>query len=151
MEEPKYVFESEGNIVRYRFPTHINDLILPRENTACAEVFMVILDKGEAPPLHKHDDAEQIFYMIQGEGRLEIKESQNGESKFSDIHSGQVVHIPQHTWHRVTALNDDGVKYVCIDCFPDGFDPNEPTWDDHVKTLTDNYGWNFAEIREDRR
>ena len=64
MAKEQYVFESEGKIIRYRFPTHINDLIIPREESTCAEVFMVVLDENEAPPLHKHDDAEQIFYMI---------------------------------------------------------------------------------------
>ncbi|NMB92937.1 MAG: cupin domain-containing protein [Flexilinea flocculi] len=151
MEKKKYVFETEGKIIRYRYPTHINDLTIPREETASSEVFMVLLDEKEAPPFHKHDDAEQIFYMIQGVGKLEIKEDGSSESEFFEIIPGQVIRIPPHTWHRVTALNKEGVRYLCVDCFPNGFNPEEPTWDSHVKNLCDQLGWDFNTIREDRR
>ncbi len=151
MEETKYVFETEGKIIHYRFPTHTNDLIIPREESTAAEVFMVILDENEAPPLHKHDDAEQIFYMIRGTGKLEIKKREDIESKFFEIIPGQVIRIPPHTWHRVTAVSKEGVQYLSVDCFPNGFDPNEPTWDSHVKIMCKNYGWDFEKIREDRR
>lgn len=112
---------------------------------------MVLLDEKEAPPFHKHDDAEQIFYMIQGVGKLEIKEDGSSESEFFEIILGQVIRIPPHTWHRVTALNKEGVRYLCVDCFPNGFNPEEPTWDSHVKNLCDQLGWDFNTIREDRR
>ncbi|HOR56276.1 MAG TPA: cupin domain-containing protein [Flexilinea sp.] len=151
MAKEQYVFESEGKIIRYRFPTHINDLIIPREESTCAEVFMVVLDENEAPPLHKHDDAEQIFYMIQGKGKLEIRKQQNDEPEYFEINVGQVIKIPPHIWHRVFALSKEGVRYLSIDCFPNGFDPSEPTWDDHVKNMATANGWDFSKIREDRR
>ena len=66
MAKEQYVFESEGKIIRYRFPTHINDLIIPREESTCAEVFMVVLDENEAlsinmmmPNRFLHDSRER--------------------------------------------------------------------------------------------
>lgn len=110
MSNVNYVFETEGSIIRYRYPTHINDLVIPRESSTCAEVFMVLLNKNEAPPLHKHDDTEQVFYMIHGEGLLEICPAKDVEGEKFQIHAGQVVRIPPKTWHRVTALSGDRVK-----------------------------------------
>ena len=49
----KYVF---NEITRYRFPTHVNDLVMDRAEAETSEAFMVVLKPGEAPPLHKHDD-----------------------------------------------------------------------------------------------
>ncbi|MDD5198290.1 MAG: cupin domain-containing protein [Terrimicrobiaceae bacterium] len=67
----KYVYQLDSSR-RYRFPTHINDLIIDRSDSITSEVFVVILNPGEAPPLHKHDDAEQVFHILEGEGVLRI-------------------------------------------------------------------------------
>ncbi len=61
----KYVYDTTG-LKRYRFPTHVNDLVVDRSEAECSEVFMVVLQPGEAPPLHKHDDTEQVYYMLDG-------------------------------------------------------------------------------------
>ena len=67
----RYVF-STADTIRYRYPTHVNDLVLDRTEAATTEVFIVVLEPGEAPPLHQHDDAEQIFYIMEGSGTLTI-------------------------------------------------------------------------------
>ena len=45
-----YVFHT-NETVRYRFPTHTNDLIMDRSQAETSEAFLVILEPGEAPPL----------------------------------------------------------------------------------------------------
>jgi hypothetical protein len=45
----QYVF-SPRDVIRYRFPTHTNDLIMDRRAGTAAEAFFVILEPGEAPP-----------------------------------------------------------------------------------------------------
>jgi len=67
----RYVF-STTDTIHYRFPTHVNDLVLDRSEATVTEVFIVVLEPGEAPPLHKHPDTEQIFYMLEGEATIEI-------------------------------------------------------------------------------
>ena len=63
----RYVF-STADTIRYRYPTHVNDLVIDRVEAATTEVFVVVLEPGEAPPLHRHDDAAQIFYVLDGTG-----------------------------------------------------------------------------------
>ena len=88
------------NIKRYRFPTHINDLVMDRSQATASEVFIVVISPGGAPPLHQHDDTEQIFYVLEGRGRLEI----GAESEEFLVEPGDVVRIPPATLHRIHCL-----------------------------------------------
>ena len=67
-----YVFSTKQP-KRYRFPTHTNYLAMDRSEASSSEVFIVELAPGEAPPAHKHDDMEQVFYILSGRGRLEAE------------------------------------------------------------------------------
>lgn len=137
----QYVF-STANPKRYRFPTHINDLVIDRSQAASSEVFIVVLAPGEAPPLHQHDDTEQIFYVLEGEGRLEI--GKNGEA-FA-VKPGDVARIPPETPHRIHCVGSASLKYLAVDSFPGGRPGAEPTWDDHVKTVCREQGWDYNQV-----
>ena len=131
---------------RYQFPTHINDIIVDRSEAAFSEVFMVVLEPGKAPPFHKHDDTEQIFYVISGRGTLTI-----GDEKTQfPVEPGDVVHIPVSAFHSIKSEGGTTVRYLCVDCF--GARPKtEPTWDDHVKTLCRENGWDYNQVTASQR
>lgn len=57
---------------------------------------MVVLEPGEAPPLHMHNDTEQVFYVIRGSGCLQI--GRDTVERF-DVKPGDLVRIPRGTWH----------------------------------------------------
>ena len=59
----QFVFPT-SSVKRYRLPTHINDLVVDRAESQTSEVFVVIIEPGHAPPPHKHDDTEQVFYIF---------------------------------------------------------------------------------------
>ena len=81
----QYVF-STAKTQRYRFPTHINDLVMDRSEAKHSEVFVVVVEPGKAAPLHKHDDTEQIFYVMEGEGTLTIgKEGDHFPVRVGDV------------------------------------------------------------------
>ena len=67
----QFVFSTE-HLKRYKFPTHINDIIIDRVQSSFSEVFMVVIEPDKAPPFHKHDDTEQVFYVVEGTGVLTI-------------------------------------------------------------------------------
>lgn len=136
-----YVFSTK-EVKRYRFPTHINDLVMDRSQAAASEVFIVVLAPGEAAPLHKHGDTEQIFYILEGNGRLEI----GTESTQYPVNPGDIVRIPPTTMHRICCLGTTPLRYLAVDCFPDGRPTDEPTWDSHVRTMCREQGWNYKEI-----
>ena len=135
----KYVF---NEITHYRFPTHVNDLVMDRAEAETSEAFIVVLEPGEAPPLHKHDDTEQVFYIIEGAGTLQIE-----ETNFFEVKVGDVVRIPPRTYHAIKCLSDQALRYLSVDCFLNGRPKDEPTWDAHVKTVCQNFGWKFEDVK----
>ena len=136
----QYVFPGQ-DLKRYRFPTHINDLVIDRADSRYSEVFMVIIEPGKAPVYHKHDDTEQVFFIIEGTGVLTIGDR---KEQFA-VRPGDVVRIPVSTFHSIKADGKNTLRYLCIDCF--GESPRlEPTWDDHVMTVCKENGWDFDEV-----
>ena len=138
-----YVFSTKEP-KRYRFPTHINDLVMDRSQASASEVFIVVISPGGAPPLHQHDDTEQIFYILEGQGRLEI----GGESADFPVGPGDVVRIPPQTLHAIHAQGPADLRYLAIDCFPSGRPSAEPTWDSHVQAVCEMQGWAYNEVLE---
>ena len=140
---PRYVFDTR-EVARYRFPTHTNDLIMDRGEAATSEAFFVILEPGESPPLHVHEDAEQVFYVLEGEGVLTIgRES----SESFPVKAGDFVRTPPGTYHAIRCTGSERFVYLSIDCFTAGPPADEPTWDSHVRAMCDLNGWDFDAVR----
>ena len=139
----KYVFDT-ANVRRYRFPTHINDLVMDRAEANTSEVFVVVLEPGQAPPLHKHDDTEQLFYVLEGSGTLTVGE----EGERCSVKPGDLVRIPPSAFHTIKAEGGSPLRYLAIDCFTAEKSGDEPTWDDHVKVLCREQGWDYQQVVE---
>ncbi len=139
----RYVF-STADTIRYRFPTHTNLLIMDRAESATSEAFWVVLEPNEAPPLHVHPDAEQLFYVTEGAAVLRI--GPDG-STVLDVRAGDLVRIPPGTYHSVKAAGNDRVVYLSFDCFIAGKPETEPTWESHVRVLCAENNWSFEGVR----
>jgi len=137
----KYVFGTD-DCPRYRFPTHANDLVLDRSDATNSEVFITVLEPGQAPPFHKHDDMEQIFYILQGEGTLTV----GAEKREFHIVSGQLVRIPPSTLHSIEATGNITLRYIAGDCFGASRAGSERTWDEHVQIVCQERGWDYANV-----
>lgn len=136
------VFATTG-LKRYRFPTHTNDLVYDRSKAACSEVFIVVLEPGEAPPLHVHDDTEQVFYVIEGTGTLTVGRDQ-AQQQFR-VQPGNVVLIPPCTPHSIRADPDTRLRYLSVDCFGTAR-RKEATWDEHVQAVCQERGWEYDRV-----
>jgi mannose-6-phosphate isomerase-like protein (cupin superfamily) len=143
----KYVFDTK-NTQRYEFPTHINDLVMDRSETQTSEVFIVLIEPGKAPPLHKHDDAEQIFYILEGQGILEIGKIDMYHHHTESVYPGEIIRIPPKIYHTIYCHGNSILKYLAIDCFLEGRPTDEPTWDEHVKVLCDEQGWDYSKVKK---
>ncbi len=145
MDRTQYVFSTQETI-RYRFPTHVNDLVMDRAHAETSEVFVVVLEPGEAPPFHVHHDTEQVFYVLEGTGTLEIGEKR----EHYPVRPGDVVRIPPHTFHRIQCDSTQPLRYLSVDCFLGGRPKDEPTWQDHVRAICAQNGWDFGQVRRSR-
>ncbi|HZY40407.1 MAG TPA: hypothetical protein VFF59_00245, partial [Anaerolineae bacterium] len=63
------------------------------------------------------------------------------------VKPGDVVRIPPHTRHSIKCDGSATLRYLSVDAFVGEKPPSEPTWDDHVKTLCDQFGWDFNHVR----
>jgi len=140
----RYVF-STSDTIRYRFPTHTNDLVMDRSEAETSEAFMVVLEPGEAPPLHQHDDTEQVFYVVRGTGRLHIGAD---EDRQFPVAPGDLVRIPRGTPHRIQCQGSEPLVYLSVDCFVGGRPGAEPTWESHVRAICKQNGWDFDKVRQ---
>jgi mannose-6-phosphate isomerase-like protein (cupin superfamily) len=138
----KYVF-STADTTHYRFPTHVNDLVMDRADAETSEVFIVVMEPGESPPLHVHHDTEQVFYVLEGNGLLQIGES---AERFA-VEPGNVVRIPPHTYHCIFCHSDKPLRYLSVDCFVGGRPKDEPTWESHVRAMCKLNGWDFDQAK----
>jgi mannose-6-phosphate isomerase-like protein (cupin superfamily) len=143
MEQTKYVFSTAAPI-RYRFPTHTNDLVMDRSEAETSEVFFTLIEPGEVSPVHVHHDTEQIFYMLEGTGTLRIGEE---AALHFPIKPGDLIRIPAHTFHSVQCEGQARVVYLSIDCFVGGRPTAEPTWEAHIHVLCEHNGWDFDKVR----
>jgi len=53
---------------------------------------------------------------------------------------GSAVYIPRNTNHSVSNVGDGDLVYVVFETYPDGYLPEEPTWDSHLQKLWKFYG-----------
>jgi mannose-6-phosphate isomerase-like protein (cupin superfamily) len=139
----RYVFDTKDK-VHYRFPTHTNDLVMDRSEAETSEAFLVVLEPGEAPPLHVHDDTEQVFYVLRGAGTLQIGAD---PSQRFPVAPGNLVRIPRGSQHRIFCEGSEPLEYLSVDCFVGGRPKDEPTWESHVRVMCQNNGWDFDKVR----
>jgi len=119
----------------YRWSTHINSLLIDRKDTEGSEVFLTTTESKEFVPRHIHNDNEQLYYVIEGEGLITYRPSSETTDKEVKIKAGQVVFIPLRTEHQITCVGEKPLIYLTIDVFPKGKPTDEPTWDAHARKL----------------
>ena len=118
--------------------THFLDVkfsvLLPREQSECVEILLERFPKGLGFPLHQHSECEQTYLFLEGEGEVIVG------SEVRRIGKGGIVYIPRLTDHSVRNVGDSELLYVVVETYPDGYLPNEPTWDTHIDALKKHYG-----------
>ena len=115
--------------------THINEMLLPREQAESLEAFYVIIEPGKYTHSHVHDDVEQLYYVISGEGEASFKYEDGRQEQFN-LRPEDVVFVPRCTEHQIFCTGEtQPLTYLCIDGFPNGKPSEEPTWDDHYKAI----------------
>lgn len=126
--------------VRYRFPTHTNDLVMDRSEADTSEVFIVVLDSGEAAPLQVHHDTEQVLLRVGRDLVLRIGEV----PEYYPVRAGDLVRISPHTPHTMRSTGAHPLRYLAVDAFVGGKPKDEPTWDRHVRVMCAEQGRDYA-------
>lgn len=80
----------------------------PVRNQSLAEA---TVEAGGATERHYHRDSEELYYVIEGEGVLEV----DGER--APVQAGDAVLIPPGAWHQIRASEAGPLRFLCC-CAP---------------------------------
>jgi mannose-6-phosphate isomerase-like protein (cupin superfamily) len=69
------------------------------------------LATGQQTQRHYHADSEELYYLLAGEGEMEI----DGER--SAVGPGDAILIAPGAWHQITATGDSELRFLCC-CAP---------------------------------
>jgi len=69
------------------------------------------LPPGAKTTPHHHQVTEEIYYILEGRGRMQI------ESEFQDVRPGDAIAIPPRSQHTITNTGSETLKFLCT-CAP---------------------------------
>ncbi len=69
------------------------------------------LKPGGSTAAHHHPLTEEIYYILEGAGRMEI------EGEFRDVKVGDAIGRPPGARHQITNTSDVVLKFICC-CAP---------------------------------
>ncbi|MBP6785483.1 MAG: cupin domain-containing protein [Verrucomicrobiales bacterium] len=69
------------------------------------------LAPGGATERHYHRESEEIYFILEGTGLMEI----NGEQR--TVGPGDAILIPPGEWHQIRCPDIDGIRFLCC-CAP---------------------------------
>ena len=78
------------------------------ENQSLAEA---TLEPGQATQRHYHAESEEIYFVLAGEGELEV----DGERRRLGV--GEAAVIPPGAWHEFRAADGGRLRFLCC-CAP---------------------------------
>lgn len=102
-------FINSENIKEFSNPGVVSRQLLNPENSKSERVTIteVHLEVGASQPRHKHDTSEQIWYAIQGSGKILL-----ADEKEMIFKAGDVVRFADNDIHGL--LNDGDTEFIYI-------------------------------------
>ena len=102
-------FINSENIKEFSNPGVVSRQLINPENSKSERVTIteVHLEVGASQPRHKHDTSEQIWYAVQGSGKLLL-----ADEKEMIFKAGDVVRFAENDIHGL--LNDGDTEFVYI-------------------------------------
>lgn len=111
-------FINRQNIIELSNPGVVSRQLLNPENSSSTRVTIteVHLEKGACQPRHTHEASEQIWYAIQGTGKLLLTD--DVEKEFA---AGDVVRFAEKDVHGLLNDGNDEFVYVSVTAPPINF------------------------------
>jgi mannose-6-phosphate isomerase-like protein (cupin superfamily) len=93
------------------FTTKDGSTIRELMHTAAQSLAEASLLPGQQTQRHYHAASEELYYLVAGEGEMEI----DGERAAVTV--GDAILIPPGAWHQVTATGESELRFLCC-CAP---------------------------------
>jgi mannose-6-phosphate isomerase-like protein (cupin superfamily) len=69
------------------------------------------LEPGQATVRHYHGETEEIYFLTEGHGEIELDGERRG------VEAGDAILIPAGAWHQIRALGEGQLRLLCC-CAP---------------------------------
>ena len=80
----------------------------PVQNQSLAEAS---LPAGSATERHYHRQSEEIYFILEGTGEMEL------EGERQSVGPGDAILIPAGKWHQITTTAEETIRFLCC-CSP---------------------------------
>lgn len=142
----KKVELSEGE--KFSFEKHINEFLIKREDAQLSEVFTVVVPINKSTHDQIHNDMEQIFIVIQGNGIIETHKEKSKKKEIVKIEKNDIVLIQLNTYHKIINTNpNQDLKYICVNAFLKEKE-TEFTSISHADNVIENYDMQKSNLNE---
>ncbi len=84
---------------------------LPTSRVRNQSLAEATLDPGQAAERHYHRECEEIYYLVEGSGEMEV----DGER--ARVGPGDAILIPPGAWHQIRADESGRLRFLCC-CAP---------------------------------
>jgi len=92
------------------FVTKDGSTIREYHHTALQSLAEATLEPGQATERHYHAETEEIYYLVEGSGEMEL----DGDRR--PVSPGDAILIPPGAWHQITA-GEERLRFLCC-CAP---------------------------------
>ena len=139
----QYVFDSR-EVIRYRYPTHTNDLIMDRAQATASRRS----SSSSSPARRRRSTSIPTPSRSSSSSRARARWGSGPDAaEKHPLKVGDFVRTPPGVPHSVRCLGDGRFVYLSIDCFVAGPDPAEPTWDCARPPDVRDNGWEFDAVK----
>jgi mannose-6-phosphate isomerase-like protein (cupin superfamily) len=84
---------------------------LPTGGTVKQSLAEATLEPGQSTQRHYHAETEEVYFVLEGEGELEVAGSR------ATVRPGDAVPIPPGAWHELTNTGPGRLRILCT-CAP---------------------------------
>ena len=86
-------------------------VLIDRTEAEFSEVALNSWRPGLVGPPHRHEEKDQLFYIVAGEGTVEI------EGHSFHVRPGALVYVPASLNHRTIVIGDEALEYLLFNFF----------------------------------
>ena len=84
---------------------------LPTSSARNQSLAEATLEPGASTRRHYHRESEELYYLVEGSGEIEVDGERAG------VAPGDAILIPPGAWHRIEASPDAALRFLCC-CAP---------------------------------
>jgi mannose-6-phosphate isomerase-like protein (cupin superfamily) len=104
-------------------------VLIDRVETELTEVAYNEWRAGLEGPPHRHAEKDQVFYIVSGEGKINL-----GDEEYP-VYPGHLIYAPAGLLHRTTVLGDKPLGYIFFNVFNSADKEGHASFADHISKV----------------